>query len=271
MAKHIDTAEVAKLVRENLKLEFPGIKFSVRIKRYSGGSSIRVDWTDGPTSYQVKEVTSFFQGGSFDGMQDLMSYTYLTNEDGEQIHYGADFIFPEREYSREFTQAVAEHVAAQFYVEVPTMNDYNWYDYDSSRKGILGNQTIIDLIREAQQHATLVNGKLEFSENSFGWVPGWLSRDIAEVTETPAPEPTPAVVETPAPLPAEPVASTEDVAEAEMVEYLNYAKLRTIEAKIEQTVEKLIAARLAEVDLNTITPLQALNLLSELKAVQDAR
>ena len=50
--KNIDTKEMAKLVRKELKTHFPRHKFSVRIERYSMGSSINVTWTDRP---MVKE------------------------------------------------------------------------------------------------------------------------------------------------------------------------------------------------------------------------
>ena len=50
----IDTKEVAKLVRRELQTHFPHHKFSVRIERYSMGSSINVTWIDGP---MVKDVT----------------------------------------------------------------------------------------------------------------------------------------------------------------------------------------------------------------------
>ena len=40
--KDIYTKEMAKLFREHFKVEFPGVKFSVTIELYSGGSSITV-------------------------------------------------------------------------------------------------------------------------------------------------------------------------------------------------------------------------------------
>ena len=71
MNRYIATAEQAKLVRGALKRAFPGVKFSVRISRYSMGSSVRVGWTDGPTSKSVNEVVNMYDGRRFDGMIDL--------------------------------------------------------------------------------------------------------------------------------------------------------------------------------------------------------
>lgn len=70
-AERIDTVEQAKLIREALKRNFPGSKFSVRIDRYSGGSSVDIRWTDGPTESMVEDITNPYRGGGFDGMIDL--------------------------------------------------------------------------------------------------------------------------------------------------------------------------------------------------------
>lgn len=92
-------AETAAMIRASLKVEFPGVKFSVRSKTYSGGASINVDWTNGPTTKQVDAVVKFYEGASFDGMIDLKSYEYTMNEAGEVIHYGADYVFTNRRIS----------------------------------------------------------------------------------------------------------------------------------------------------------------------------
>ena len=49
----IDAVEVAKILRRVLRRHFAGQKFYVRSEHYSGGSSIDVVWTDGPTVAQV--------------------------------------------------------------------------------------------------------------------------------------------------------------------------------------------------------------------------
>jgi hypothetical protein len=68
---YLTCAETAKLVRGALKRAFPGVKFSVRSSTYSMGASINVHWTDGPTTEQVRGVTSPYEGSGFDGMIDL--------------------------------------------------------------------------------------------------------------------------------------------------------------------------------------------------------
>jgi hypothetical protein len=102
---YMSVAETAKLVRKALKAEFPGTKFSVRSDSYAGGASIRVRWTDGPLETQVKAVTSLYNGATFDGMIDLKEYhdSILVDEHGNPrvVHFGADFIFTDRDVSPE--------------------------------------------------------------------------------------------------------------------------------------------------------------------------
>lgn len=130
----LSCAETAKLVRKQLKTNFPGVKFSVRSSVYSGGASIRVNWMDGPTGKEVSRVTGQFQGGGFDGMID-MSYnvshwlmpdgsTVVSHSPGTEgsrgvvpatenvkphpdavpVHFGSKHVFAERAYSARMTE-----------------------------------------------------------------------------------------------------------------------------------------------------------------------
>jgi len=81
--EYISGIETAKLIRQALKKNWPAVKFSVRYKSYSGGSSIDVYWTDGPRAKVVERVTAGFAGGDFDGMIDLKtSHTSWLESDG---------------------------------------------------------------------------------------------------------------------------------------------------------------------------------------------
>lgn len=98
MTTYITSTETAKLIRKALKESFPGVKFSVRTSKYSGGSSINVSWTDGPNSAQVNAITEKFEGSYFDGMSDYKGNNYHMM-DGKAVSFGADFIFTDRNYS----------------------------------------------------------------------------------------------------------------------------------------------------------------------------
>lgn len=89
-------AKCAAAVREELKKTFPGVVFRVNSDTYSGGDSVRVYWNDGPTSKMVEEITSKYQEGHFDGMQDLYEYSN-SRDDIPQVK----FIFEERRQSEE--------------------------------------------------------------------------------------------------------------------------------------------------------------------------
>lgn len=96
--KLVSVTDTAKLIRKALKAEFPGTKFSVRSSKYAGGASINIGWVDGPTDAQVSAITNFYQGATFDGMQDLKEYR-SREIDGVEVHFGADFVFTNRTVS----------------------------------------------------------------------------------------------------------------------------------------------------------------------------
>ena len=96
--KYLSCADTAALLRQALKESFPGVKFSVKSKTYSGGASISVRWVDGPAGALVKSVVDRFEGAYFDGMIDYKGSCYH-KLDGVDVHFGADFIFTDRDYS----------------------------------------------------------------------------------------------------------------------------------------------------------------------------
>lgn len=85
--KTIGPVDVAKLVRGELKIAFPGVKFTVKTKN----SSIRVGWVDGPTRLAVQSIVGKYEGAEFDPTIDLKTYN--------DTPYGNDYIFFEREFS----------------------------------------------------------------------------------------------------------------------------------------------------------------------------
>lgn len=63
----ISAKQVACLIRDRLKSNFPGIKFSVR----SDYNSVRINWTDGPSYSAVNGMVQQYSFGGFDAMIDL--------------------------------------------------------------------------------------------------------------------------------------------------------------------------------------------------------
>ncbi len=108
--QYLTCTATAKLLRQVLKKAFPKTKFSVRSDTYSGGASIRIHWTDGPTRKQVENLVKKFEGAGFDGMTDYKSSREHTFQ-GQPVHFGADYIFTERDYSNELLQEALAKIA----------------------------------------------------------------------------------------------------------------------------------------------------------------
>lgn len=136
--EYVTAAGTAKLIRAALKRGFPGVRFSVRSHAYSGGASIDVAWTDGPTARMVEAVAGQFAGGRFDGsidmkigvrhwlMPDGTATVASTNgtegsrgcipaqqepaphPDARLVHFCADFVFCNRRHSAELIARVLE-------------------------------------------------------------------------------------------------------------------------------------------------------------------
>lgn len=103
------TKELAEHFRFLLDQEFPGHPFSVRIERFSGGSSVKVTWEDGPSEDEVNALINPFKGRGFDGMTDSTTYaaTFVTPDghghldevpDSRRFSFTA-FVHTTRDYS----------------------------------------------------------------------------------------------------------------------------------------------------------------------------
>lgn len=154
---YLSVTDTAKLVRAALKKAFPAVKFSVRSRSYSGGASIDVGWTDGPTKKEVDAVIDGFSGSGFDGMQDLKySYSHWLLPDGTTVvaqsfhnldggvrnekphpdatlvHFGADFIFANRSLSPALMKAAAADYFAAFGLDLDPDTAVTTSTYDGS-------------------------------------------------------------------------------------------------------------------------------------------
>lgn len=149
--KYLSCAETAKLVREALKREFPGQKFSVRSSTYANGASIDVGWFDGPTGSAVDKVVGIFAGADFDGMIDLKTYSehwlepdgtvkiahaqgtersmgYLPevitdppSPNAQLVRFGADFVQTQRRFTPEFEDRILRLFEVQLDLEPGTL------------------------------------------------------------------------------------------------------------------------------------------------------
>lgn len=97
------SANCATAIREELKKEFPAVKFSVKSSNFAGGDSVHISWNEGPTTKEVDAFTNKYQYGSFDGMTDMYNYSN-TREDLPQSKY----VSTRREISEEVNNIVFE-------------------------------------------------------------------------------------------------------------------------------------------------------------------
>jgi hypothetical protein len=153
VSKYITVADTAKELRKALKAAFPDQKFSVRSHSYAGGASIDVRYVDGPDEGAVKAVADQFSGAAFDGMIDLKSY-HSSHHNGEEVHWGADFVFVTREFSQAVEEKAKKIVEDAIYAEHGTVNPGRFYDVP----------------QEFFSRASIANGgKNEFGSYNFSW------------------------------------------------------------------------------------------------------
>ena len=113
MKNYLSCAETAVMIRQVLKESFPGVKFSVRSSVYSGGASINIRYQDGPSYDAVKSVVSIFEASYFDGSIDYKGQNY-TAIDGQEVRFGADFVFVNRQISDELYAAALDALYEKF-------------------------------------------------------------------------------------------------------------------------------------------------------------
>jgi hypothetical protein len=92
------TKESTAKLRSELKAAFPGIKFSVRMHR---GSSVNIEWVDGPTKKEVSAIADQYE---------WISRCEVTHE---ILSGGNSFVFCRREYSPETYQAAVKQALAK--------------------------------------------------------------------------------------------------------------------------------------------------------------
>lgn len=159
-SKYLTCSETAKLVRQALKKHFPDQKFSVKSQTYSGGASIDVSWFNGVSQNAVDLVVKNFEGSGFDGMIDYKySKSHYLMPDGSialaqvedhygserkelpkpcpearEVHFGADYIFTNREITNDIQEKFAKQICEQNQIEFKGLDQHpfeakfdNWF------------------------------------------------------------------------------------------------------------------------------------------------
>ena len=121
--RSIQAKECSTWIKQTLRSAFPDVRFSVRLSRYSGGHSIDVNWTDGPTDKQIKAILDRFDGQGFDGMTDCSFYCGERTYKGERIDLNSGYVRGGRSYSRELMRMVADRVCSEMGIEPPALDE----------------------------------------------------------------------------------------------------------------------------------------------------
>lgn len=71
-----EATQAAKMIRQELKEEFPKLKFSVQTQHYSMGNSINIYYrgSDNINPTAIDEIVNKYKAGYFDGMTDTYEF-----------------------------------------------------------------------------------------------------------------------------------------------------------------------------------------------------
>jgi hypothetical protein len=106
------SAETAKAIRQELKKEFPNIKFWITSKTYTGGSSVDIEYIDAIKSDRVEDIVKKYEYGHFDGSQDLYEFSNY-RDDIPQVR----FVFVKRNFSDFRKKETEEKLIKQYGVQ----------------------------------------------------------------------------------------------------------------------------------------------------------
>lgn len=133
----------AKNIRTELKKAFPGIKFSVTSETYSGGDSIDIGWTLGPTTAEVEKITGKYQEGHFDGMEDIY------NTDRENVFaplFGGAKYVSENRHEGEAYAVIGNTICARYGITPPADGQSFWNVTDKEGQPEDIGRTIRDVL-----------------------------------------------------------------------------------------------------------------------------
>jgi len=160
---YLDGTVSAKIIRLALAEKFPATKFQIKTRKYAGGCSIDIDWTDGPNTTAIEAAIINLEGSKFDGMIDMKTNNrhYITPEgvffggtngtvgsmgaiepiysimptNAFEVGMMADFIFPNHHNSDASVTAALAQLATEYghCYTLETWNNGGVFDNDDRR------------------------------------------------------------------------------------------------------------------------------------------
>jgi len=126
-------ARVAANMRTELKAKYPGVKFEIKSKSYSGGNSVTVRYTDGPAFAKVEAIVNRYESGSFNGLDDSYDYDHSAIGEAFDAVFGrVRHTFVERSYTPDAMRSAADLVSMRYSNETPMtvkVSDYDGHAY----------------------------------------------------------------------------------------------------------------------------------------------
>lgn len=158
MARELSpAAQVAKILRRELKTRWPSVVFEVHSSNFAGGDAVDVRWQDGPTTRQVQAITGAYTSGSFDGMNDI----YVTRSD-KPTHPTAKYVQCHRSISFASYSTYAAKMARMFGIKLPKVE----------RTGSDG----VGFIPPAEDY--LIEGREYFSHRLYRMIQQWQEETV---------------------------------------------------------------------------------------------
>lgn len=127
--KQSSHAATSAAIKQELKQNFPLVKFSVKSDSFSGGDSVHISWTDGPCQSTVEKISSKYQYGSFNSMEDIYENTN-TRSDIPQTK----FVSENRSLSDKILENVQEELSKYLKFTEEETNNYDDTPKEKSRQ-----------------------------------------------------------------------------------------------------------------------------------------
>ncbi|MFH6944607.1 LPD29 domain-containing protein [Flavobacterium sp. FlaQc-50] len=142
------SANCATAIREELKKDFPNVKFSVKSSNFAGGDSVSITWADGPTTEQIEGISRKYAYGRFDSMQDL-SYSVINDALPQ-----AKYVQTRREIGDNVNKVVFDALRKYFHEDV-TDHEINQYKYRIIEKSPIPVGAVVTGLQETNKSGAI--------------------------------------------------------------------------------------------------------------------
>lgn len=111
-------AQVASIIRKELKEKFPSIVFKVHSKNFSGGDDVTIHYENAVPSKDIESIVNKYAGGSFDGMTDMYNYDY------NKTYPTAKYVFVERHITEDIWEKTKLQLAKDYGINPDDENEW---------------------------------------------------------------------------------------------------------------------------------------------------